>query len=201
MGFDLWNCSLNIWKSIRTPIPKMGTHLGMWEFIPSHSPTLSGVWNVIPDLLTWPAPSQALALVMNPRLGLRHKMWMNKPTHSQMDFRFGSSSLDGLSINQRMVWGIKTHWIEDSLYHLKALLTPTKFNIRRKMVFLPKSVICESKLTHALYCAPIWPQFSLTIFFHILCGLNSIWIQLDKLNFAMELPCPFSLWELKMSQP
>ncbi len=28
----------------------MGAHLGVWGFIPSHSPTLSGAWNVTPRL-------------------------------------------------------------------------------------------------------------------------------------------------------
>ncbi len=37
MSFDLWNHSLNIQDFLKTPIPKMGVHLGMCEFIPSHS--------------------------------------------------------------------------------------------------------------------------------------------------------------------
>ncbi len=40
MGFDPWNHSLKIWESIRTPTPKMETHLGVCRFIPSHSLTL-----------------------------------------------------------------------------------------------------------------------------------------------------------------
>ncbi len=71
MGFDPFNYSLKIWKSIRTLIPKVGAHLGMWRLIPSHSPTLPGVWNVTLGLHIWPAPSQPLALVVSPRLGLR----------------------------------------------------------------------------------------------------------------------------------
>jgi hypothetical protein len=39
MGFDPYNRSLKIWDSIRTPIPKVGAHLGVWGFIPSHIPT------------------------------------------------------------------------------------------------------------------------------------------------------------------
>ncbi len=42
MGFDSCNRSLKIWESIRTPTPKMGAHLGVWGFIPSHSLTLLG---------------------------------------------------------------------------------------------------------------------------------------------------------------
>jgi hypothetical protein len=41
MGFDPCNCSMKIWESIETPIPKMGPHLGVGMFILSHSPTLS----------------------------------------------------------------------------------------------------------------------------------------------------------------
>jgi hypothetical protein len=39
MGFDPYNCFLKIRESIGTPIPKVGVHLGMCGFIPSHSPT------------------------------------------------------------------------------------------------------------------------------------------------------------------
>jgi hypothetical protein len=42
MNFDPYNRPLNIQESIETPIPKVGAHLGMCEFIPSHSPTLMG---------------------------------------------------------------------------------------------------------------------------------------------------------------
>jgi hypothetical protein len=73
MGFDSWNYSLKIGDSIETPIPKVGTHLGVWGFIPWHFPTFPGVKDVIPKLPSWPAPLQALAaLVASPRLGLRH---------------------------------------------------------------------------------------------------------------------------------
>jgi hypothetical protein len=72
MSFDPCNHSLKIWKSIGTPTPKVGAHLGMWGFIPSHSPTLMGAWNVTPGFHFWPTPSQALALVTSPKLRLRH---------------------------------------------------------------------------------------------------------------------------------
>jgi hypothetical protein len=39
IGFDPWNRSTKIWESIGTPIPKVEAHLGVWRFIPSHSPT------------------------------------------------------------------------------------------------------------------------------------------------------------------
>jgi hypothetical protein len=74
MGFDPCNYSLNIQKSTETPTPKVGTHLGMWRFSPSHSLALPGAWNVTPGLHTWPAPSQAFILVTSLRLGLRPKM-------------------------------------------------------------------------------------------------------------------------------
>jgi len=41
MGFDPWNYSLKIRNSIETPIPKMGAHLGVRRFIPSHSPSFT----------------------------------------------------------------------------------------------------------------------------------------------------------------
>jgi hypothetical protein len=47
MSFDPCNCPLKIWVSIRTPIPKVGIHLGVWGFIPSHSLAFPGTWYVI----------------------------------------------------------------------------------------------------------------------------------------------------------
>jgi hypothetical protein len=46
MGFDPYNYSLKIQESIETPTPKVGAHLGVWKFIPSHSPKFPGAWNV-----------------------------------------------------------------------------------------------------------------------------------------------------------
>ncbi len=88
IGFDPCNCSLKIWESIRTRTPKVGAHLGVWRFIPSHSPTLLGTWDVTPGLPSWPTPLQALALVTSPRLGLRHWIteWMKWKTILAMEF-------------------------------------------------------------------------------------------------------------------
>ncbi len=72
MNFYPCNCPLKIWESIGTPTLKMGVHLRVWGFIPSHFPTLLRAWNVIPRLHTWLAPLLALALVASPRLGLWH---------------------------------------------------------------------------------------------------------------------------------
>jgi hypothetical protein len=72
IGFDPCNYFLKIWESIGTLTPKMGAHLGVWGFIPSHFFALPRTWNVTPKLHTWPAASQALALVLNPRLRLWH---------------------------------------------------------------------------------------------------------------------------------
>jgi hypothetical protein len=72
MGFDPWNCLLKIRESIGTPTFKMGVHLGGWGFIPSHSFAFPGAWDVTPELPSWPATLQALALVESPRLRLWH---------------------------------------------------------------------------------------------------------------------------------
>jgi hypothetical protein len=71
MNFDPYNYLLKIWESIETPTLKMGAHLGVCGFIPSHSPTLPRAWNVTLEFHFWPAPLQTLALVVNPKLGLR----------------------------------------------------------------------------------------------------------------------------------
>jgi len=75
MGFEPLNFFLKIWESIGTPTLKVGAHLGIWRFIPSHSPTLPRAWNVTPRFHSWPAPLQALALVVSPRVGLQHNNW------------------------------------------------------------------------------------------------------------------------------
>ncbi len=54
MGFDPCNCLLKIQESIGTLTPKMGVHLGVWRFIPSHSFALSGAQDLIPGLSSWP---------------------------------------------------------------------------------------------------------------------------------------------------
>ncbi len=81
MCFDPCNCSLKIQKSITTLTPKVGVHLGMWGSISSHSPTLPRAWNVTPGLPSRPAPLQAFALVVSPRLGLRHWWLKGWETH------------------------------------------------------------------------------------------------------------------------
>jgi len=76
MSFDPWIYFLKIQKSIRTPTPKVGAHLGVCVFIPSHFPTLLGAWNVIPGLHFQLTPLQALALVASPKLGSWHILFV-----------------------------------------------------------------------------------------------------------------------------
>ncbi len=42
MNFDPYNRPLKIWEFIGTLSPKVRAHLGVCEFIPSHSPTFLG---------------------------------------------------------------------------------------------------------------------------------------------------------------
>jgi len=74
MGFGPFNRSLKIRESMESPIPSVGAHLGVWRFILSHSPTFtfSKAWNVILGFHSWLALLQVFALVVNPRLKLRH---------------------------------------------------------------------------------------------------------------------------------
>ncbi len=51
MGFDPCNGSLKIPESIGTPTPKVGVHLGVWGFIPSHSSTLPKAWMCLPSFI------------------------------------------------------------------------------------------------------------------------------------------------------
>jgi hypothetical protein len=86
MSFNPWNMSLKIPKSIGTLTHKVGVHLGVWGFIPSHFPTLLRAWNVTPELHFWPALLQALALVMSPRWGLQHTLCFSIGTTSKCHF-------------------------------------------------------------------------------------------------------------------
>jgi hypothetical protein len=74
MIFDPCNRLVKIQESMGTLIPKVGAHLGMCGFIPSHSPTLPGAWNVTLGLHSWPAHLQAFPLVMSLRLKLRQTL-------------------------------------------------------------------------------------------------------------------------------
>jgi hypothetical protein len=76
MSFAPCNFFLKIWRSIGTPTPKVGAHLGMCGFILSHPLTLLGAWNVTPRLHFWLAPLQAFTLVASPRLKLWHSPFL-----------------------------------------------------------------------------------------------------------------------------
>jgi hypothetical protein len=76
MSFVPCNYSLKIQKSIGTPIPKVGAHLGMCGFICSHPPILPIAWNVTPRLHSRPTPLQALALVTSSKLKLRQRKFI-----------------------------------------------------------------------------------------------------------------------------
>ncbi len=93
MNFDLYNHPIKIRKYIETLIPKMGVHLGMWGFIPSHSLTLPRAQNVTLGIHLWPTPLQALALVTNLRLGLLRLGLLRlglqqKSCYSSLNFNF-----------------------------------------------------------------------------------------------------------------
>jgi hypothetical protein len=74
MGFDPYNCSMKIWKFIGTPTSKMGTHLGVWVFIPSYSLTLPRAWDVILGLPSWPA-SPCLGREPKDRIATKNLIW------------------------------------------------------------------------------------------------------------------------------
>jgi len=68
MSSDPSNHFLKIRKSLRTPTPKVGTHLRMCGLIPSHSPTLSGMWMWFPSCTLGLHLSIPVALVTSLRL-------------------------------------------------------------------------------------------------------------------------------------
>jgi len=70
MNFDSYHRLLKVWKSIRTPTPKMGVHLGMWGFIPSHFLAFLGAWNVTPKLHSWPTSFASPCLGHKPKFSI-----------------------------------------------------------------------------------------------------------------------------------
>jgi hypothetical protein len=72
LRFDPSNRFLKFQESTGTPSPKAGVALGVWRFTPSHFPTLPGVPDVTPELPFGLHPCNPFALVVSPKLGLRH---------------------------------------------------------------------------------------------------------------------------------
>ncbi len=73
MNFNTYNFFLKIWESIGTPTPKVRIHLRVWGFIPSHSPTFLGAWNVTLKLHSWLTPLQAFTSITSSRLKLQQQ--------------------------------------------------------------------------------------------------------------------------------
>ncbi len=112
LSFDPCNRFLNIQKSSGIPTPNVRVPLGVWGSIPSHSLALLGACTLTPRLPSWPATLQALALVMSPRLRLRHslngdKLWAmhNVPT-SKVQIVVTWDSF------QNMISQMKLQWVQ-----------------------------------------------------------------------------------------
>jgi hypothetical protein len=111
MGFDPCNRFLKIQESTQTPTPNIGVHLGVWMFILTLSHT--------PGFLSWPVLLQTLALVVNPRLGLRqvdfygnHNGNSTLPTLKKLHWKH-QYSIKGEPCNVRYIQGhsLKKIWL------------------------------------------------------------------------------------------
>jgi hypothetical protein len=71
MNFNPWNLPLKIRESIETSTSKVGAHLRVCGFNPSHFPTLPWTWSVSFGFHSWPTTLQSLALVTSSRLWSR----------------------------------------------------------------------------------------------------------------------------------
>jgi len=104
LSFDPYNHPLKIQEFIETPTPKVGAHLEMCRFMPSHSLTLLRRWNVTLELHSWLTLSQALILVASPRLRLRQSRWpkLNQINHIQWPLWFTINQIghSNLTFNQ-----------------------------------------------------------------------------------------------------
>jgi hypothetical protein len=109
MGFDPYNYLLKVQDSIKTPTPKVGAHLGVWGFIPSHSPTLLGTWNVTPKLHSSPAS------FASPYFG--HKPKIRVATHNVMlTSFFNHPSKFNMSLYEDFSWFFKNIDIHHPLW-------------------------------------------------------------------------------------
>jgi hypothetical protein len=189
MGFDPCNHFLKIWESIRTLMPKVGVHLGVWGFIPSHSPTFLRAWNVIPGLHSGPTPLQALVLIMNPRLGLRQWGWMK-------------TSMTCLHVLIVLNQNVEFHvHINASNFSLSVMLQQNPDNIINKSIYyisrLMNSVIRSYSTTNVTTLAlGSWPRQ----------GLAKVWAKNETQevesmreceNWTCTFPSELPLWELE----
>jgi hypothetical protein len=76
LSFGPCNRLLKIRESTETPTPNVRVPLGVWGSIRSHFLALLGACGMTPELLSWPATFQPVALVASPRLGLRQHVWV-----------------------------------------------------------------------------------------------------------------------------
>jgi hypothetical protein len=102
MGFYPCNRPLKIRWSIGTPTPKMGIHLGVWKFIPSHSFALLGTWNETLRFPSWPVTLQALILVLSPTLGLQHCISFSQTLILDYDVQFWTSHVTYMALHEQL---------------------------------------------------------------------------------------------------
>jgi hypothetical protein len=142
MNFDLYNHLLKIRESIKIPTPKVGVHLGVWGFIPSHSLALSRAWNVTFEFtlaphfckpLPWSqAQGYDYDILINPlcEFNLREEKVIDKMVLMMNGCSFKWENMDFMSFNSKdiilmslltslskvhsFVWH---HWL-DYLHHL-----------------------------------------------------------------------------------
>jgi hypothetical protein len=79
LSFDPSNRSLKFRESTGIPSPKVGVALWVWGFTPSHFLTPPGVCDVTPELPLGPHPCNPFALVVSPKLRLRHSQTHHGP--------------------------------------------------------------------------------------------------------------------------
>ncbi len=103
MGFDPWNLFLKFKIPLGPQLPKWEL---IWECGGSFPHILSHSREHDMWLHSWPAPSQALALVTNLRLGLRHKVFFNWYNHYFRGNNFIVEYWNVKDQNQRRIWTI-----------------------------------------------------------------------------------------------
>jgi hypothetical protein len=100
MSFDPYNHSLKIQEFTGTLIPKVGVHLGVWGFIPSHFLALPKTWNVTHGFILGPhlhkplpwswAQGQGCDKYI---IGTRELIWKN-PMNEKLSKRFSKHYKD-----------------------------------------------------------------------------------------------------------
>jgi hypothetical protein len=169
-------------------------------------------WNVVTTLALNLQPRQRLTRVWAKNKVESHiscsreckKLWGNEPSHSQVSSYFGSWTLNRFSNFQKMITGVKTHWIEAFHISLESSWNVNVWNGSYDLVGHLKHKLWSkegSGIVLISLCAGgvrhIVEKLSTR---DIILLQTSYWSEVWKQNYGPPKSCEFQLWEFRDSQ-